>query len=120
MRGGELARKLFRDVVVASASIPACRPCVLIHVQQGGRMYDEMHSVDGRIGPLFIAPSAAYFALLDQRSLGGAQVYGVDQWTDLRCARDDPLQAATDRGAHLLRGTKTSGKSASRRSGSIR
>jgi predicted acylesterase/phospholipase RssA len=75
MRGGEPARRLFRDVVVASASIPGVFEPVLIHVQQGGRMYDEMH-VDGNASAsLFIAPSAAYFALLDQRTLGGAEVY---------------------------------------------
>jgi predicted acylesterase/phospholipase RssA len=75
MRGGEPARKLFRDVVVASASIPGVFEPVLIHVQQGGRLYDEMH-VDGNASTsLFIAPVAAYFALLDQRSLDGAEVY---------------------------------------------
>ena len=75
MHGGEPARKLFRDVVVASASIPGVFEPVLIHVQQGGRLYDEMH-VDGNASAsLFIAPAAAYFAILDQRSLDGAQVY---------------------------------------------
>src|SRR5882672_11769044 len=75
MRGGEPARKLFRDVVVASASIPGVFEPVLIHVQQGGRLYDEMH-VDGNASAsLFIAPAAAYFALLDQRRLDGARVY---------------------------------------------
>jgi predicted acylesterase/phospholipase RssA len=75
MRGGEPARTLFRDVVVASASIPGVFKPVLIHVQQGGRLYDEMH-VDGSASTsLFIAPAAAYFALLDQHSLEGAQVY---------------------------------------------
>jgi len=75
MRGGEPARKLFRDVVVASASIPGVFEPVLIHVQLGGRLYDEMH-VDGNVSAsLFIAPAAAYFALLDQRSLNGARVY---------------------------------------------
>ena len=75
MRGGEPARKLFRDVVVASASIPGVFEPVLIHVQQAGRLYDEMH-VDGNVSAsLFIAPAAAYFALLDQRSLNGARVY---------------------------------------------
>jgi predicted acylesterase/phospholipase RssA len=75
MRGGEPARKLFRDIVVASASIPGVFEPVLIHVQQGGRLYDEMH-VDGNASAsLFIAPAAAYFALLDQRSLDGARVY---------------------------------------------
>ena len=75
MRGGEPARTLFRDVVVASASIPGVFEPVLIRVQQGGRLYDEMH-VDGNASvSLFIAPAAAYFALLDQQSLKGAQVY---------------------------------------------
>jgi predicted acylesterase/phospholipase RssA len=75
MRGGDPARRLFRDVVVASASIPGVFEPVLIHVEQGGRLYDEMH-VDGNASAsLFIAPAAAYFALLDQRSLDGAQVY---------------------------------------------
>ncbi len=72
MRGGDPARKLFRDVLVASASIPGVFKPVLIHVHQGGRLYDEMH-VDGNVSAsLFIAPAAAYFSLLDQRSLDGA------------------------------------------------
>src|SRR6202158_2563890 len=75
MRGGESARKLFRDVLVASASIPGVFEPVLIHVQQGGRLYDEMHVDGGASTSLFIAPVAAYFALLDQRSLDGARVY---------------------------------------------
>jgi predicted acylesterase/phospholipase RssA len=75
MRGGEPARKLFRDVLVASASIPGVFEPVLIHVELGGRSYDEMH-VDGNAStPLFVAPVAAYFTLMDQRSLDGAQVY---------------------------------------------
>jgi predicted acylesterase/phospholipase RssA len=75
MRGGEPARKLFRDVVVASASIPGVFEPVLIRVQQGGQLYDEMH-IDGNASTsLFIAPVAAYFALLDRRSLDGARVY---------------------------------------------
>jgi len=74
-RGGEPARKLFRDVLVASASIPGVFEPVLIRVQLGGRLYDEMH-VDGNASTsLFVAPVAAYFALLDQRSLDGARVY---------------------------------------------
>jgi predicted acylesterase/phospholipase RssA len=73
--GGEPGRKLFRDVLVASASIPGVFLPVLIHVQEAGVSYDEMH-VDGNASTsLFVAPAAAYFALLDQRSLDGARVY---------------------------------------------
>jgi hypothetical protein len=75
MRGGEPARKLFRDVLVASASIPGVFEPVLIHVREEGRSFDEMH-VDGAASTaLFVAPVAAYFALLDQGVLEGARVY---------------------------------------------
>jgi predicted acylesterase/phospholipase RssA len=74
-RGGEPARKLFRDVLVASASIPGVFSPVLIHVQEAGVIYDEMH-VDGNASTsFFVAPVAAYFAQLDQQSLDGARVY---------------------------------------------
>ncbi len=74
-RGGEVARKLFRDVLVASASIPGVFAPVLIHVQDGDASYDEMH-VDGNAStPLFVAPVAAYFALLNKTLLEGARVY---------------------------------------------
>src|SRR6266853_792543 len=44
--GGEEARKLFRDVLVASASVPGVFPPVLIRVDASGNTFDEMH-VDG-------------------------------------------------------------------------
>jgi len=73
--GGEAGRQLFRDVLVASASIPGVFSPVLIHVQEGGVSYDEMH-VDGNASTaLFVAPVAAYFAQLDPGSLDGARVY---------------------------------------------
>ncbi len=73
--GGEAARKLFRDVLVASASVPGVFSPVLIRVEQGGAQYDEMH-VDGNASAsLFVAPAAAYFAVLDQSTLEGAQLY---------------------------------------------
>jgi Patatin-like phospholipase len=73
--GGEPARKLFRDVLVASASVPGVFSPVLIHVEKGGVQYDEMH-VDGNASAsLFVAPAAAYFAVLDQSALEGAQLY---------------------------------------------
>jgi predicted acylesterase/phospholipase RssA len=73
--GGEPARRLFRDVLVASASVPGVFSPVLIHVEKGGVQYDEMH-VDGNASAsLFVAPAAAYFAVLDQSALQGAQLY---------------------------------------------
>ncbi len=40
------ALELFRDVILASASIPVAFPPVFIQVEAGGEIYDEMH-VDG-------------------------------------------------------------------------
>jgi hypothetical protein len=94
-RGGEPARMLFRDVVVASASIPGVFEPVLIHVEQGGRLYDEMH-VDGNASAsLFIAPAAAYFALLDQQSLKGARVYVLINGQIIDAPETTPLKVTS-------------------------
>jgi predicted acylesterase/phospholipase RssA len=45
-RGDERSLELFRKVLLASASIPGIFPPVLIEVEAGGRVYQEMH-VDG-------------------------------------------------------------------------
>jgi predicted acylesterase/phospholipase RssA len=46
MHGGSEAKRLFRDVLVASASIPTLFPPVLIRVREDGVIADELH-VDG-------------------------------------------------------------------------
>ena len=48
-RGGPDGLALFRDVMLASASIPVAFPPVFFDVEAGGRRYDEMH-VDGSVG----------------------------------------------------------------------
>lgn len=58
-QGGEPALHLFRQVLVASASVPGIFPPVLIRVREGDRTYDEMH-VDGSVTTsLFAAPHVA-------------------------------------------------------------
>jgi patatin-like phospholipase/acyl hydrolase len=47
-QGGEGARRLFRDIVVASASIPGIFPPVLIRVTHSGTVFDEMTSMAAR------------------------------------------------------------------------
>lgn len=60
-RGGPDARQLFRDVLVASASIPGVFPPKLISVKEDGGLYQEMH-VDGGVStPFFFVPPAALF-----------------------------------------------------------
>jgi predicted acylesterase/phospholipase RssA len=46
--GDPKALQLIRDVLVASAAIPAAFPPVMIEVEANGRLYDEMH-VDGGV-----------------------------------------------------------------------
>jgi predicted acylesterase/phospholipase RssA len=57
MNGGAGARVLFRDVLVASASVPGLFPPVLIHVQEERAAYDEVH-VDGATTVPFLVPYA--------------------------------------------------------------
>jgi predicted acylesterase/phospholipase RssA len=57
MNGGAGAKALFRDVLVASASVPGLFPPVVIHVQEQQALYDEVH-VDGMISVPFFVPLA--------------------------------------------------------------
>ncbi|MDE2304470.1 MAG: patatin-like phospholipase family protein [Gammaproteobacteria bacterium] len=73
--GGEAARALFRDVLVASASVPGAFPPVMIRVQQGRRVYDEMH-VDGSVTTsLFAFPLVAGLGRVDLPPLHGGELY---------------------------------------------
>jgi Patatin-like phospholipase len=47
------ARKLFCEVLRASASIPVAFPPVLVQVEAGGRQYDEMHGDGGVMTQVF-------------------------------------------------------------------
>lgn len=75
--GGERARQLFRDIIVASASIPGVFPPVLIRVTESGAEFDELHVDGGTTAPLFIAPEIVN--LLPDRLAGlrGANVYAI-------------------------------------------
>ena len=55
MNGGAGARALFRDVLVASASVPGMFPPVVIRVQEQQALFEEVH-VDGTITVPFFVP----------------------------------------------------------------
>ena len=57
LHGGDGARTMFRDVLVASASVPGMFPPVIIHVRWDEAAYDEAH-VDGTIAAPFFVPLA--------------------------------------------------------------
>jgi hypothetical protein len=56
--GGDDAIKLFRNVLLASGSVPGAFPPVLIEVEGNGKRFAEMHADGGVGGQFFIAPPA--------------------------------------------------------------
>lgn len=74
-RGDEPARELFRDVLVASASVPGVFPPVILHVREGGVTHDEMH-VDGATSvPFIAAPESLFFSSLQLADLKGGRIF---------------------------------------------
>ena len=62
------AVQLFRDVMLASASVPGVFPPVIIEVEANGRRYDEMH-VDGGVSKqVFAYPPGMNLAALAQQA----------------------------------------------------
>lgn len=76
-RGGEEGRRLFRDVLVASSSIPGVFPPVLLRVGSNGEQFDEMHVDGGTTTPFFITPEAGLFQIQPHDLLRRARVYVV-------------------------------------------
>jgi hypothetical protein len=57
-KGDDKALKLFRDVLIASSSIPGFFPPVAIEVEANGKKFQETH-LDGTItAPFFVAPES--------------------------------------------------------------
>nr|WP_240954458.1 patatin-like phospholipase family protein [Solimonas marina] len=73
--GGPAARKLFTNVLVASASIPAVFPPVLIRVTEHGHEYDEMHVDGATTMPLFIGPEVSALVTRDAPRLQNFRAY---------------------------------------------
>jgi hypothetical protein len=56
--GGDAAIKLFRDIMLASGSVPGAFPPVLIDVEGNGKHFAEMHADGGVGGQFFVTPPA--------------------------------------------------------------
>ncbi len=67
MNGGAQAKALFREVLVASASVPGLFPPVVIQVHEQGAPYEEVH-VDGAMSVPFFVPSAFLETARDARN----------------------------------------------------
>ncbi|NMW25802.1 hypothetical protein HFP05_15955, partial [Rhodanobacter denitrificans] len=75
--GGNAARTLFRDVLIASASVPGVFPPVLIRVREGGHEYDEMHVDGGVTTSVFSTPLIAGIQSTELPLLRGAHLYMI-------------------------------------------
>ncbi len=56
-KGGDAARRLFIDVLAASASLPGLFAPRMIRVEADGVAYEEMHVDGGTASPLLLAPA---------------------------------------------------------------
>ena len=65
-RGGPAATAMFREVLIASASLPGLFPPRRFEVETGGRQYEELHVDGGVSAPLFVMPDG----LMSWRKLG--------------------------------------------------
>ena len=74
-QGGAKAKRLFRDVLIASASIPGVFPPVMIHVEQGGEDFEEMHVDGSAMAPLFFFPDVAAILPKPLEPLRGGHLY---------------------------------------------
>jgi Patatin-like phospholipase len=57
LNGGADARRLFRSILLASASVPGMFPPVLIRFRTAAGMCDELHVDGGVTVPFFVAPA---------------------------------------------------------------
>jgi hypothetical protein len=57
-RGDDAALRLFRDVLLASASLPGIFPPVYFDVESNGHHFKEMHADGGTGGPFFVGPES--------------------------------------------------------------
>lgn len=75
-QGGDAARKLFRDVLLAASAIPGIFPPVYIDVEANGRKFQEMHMDGGVFGPFYAAPTP-WLVDPTNRPLPASQMYVV-------------------------------------------
>ena len=74
-QGGQPALRLFRQVLLASASIPGVFPPVLMPVKDSLRIFDEMH-VDGSASSAFLfAPGIVSILPQEIKPLHGGTIY---------------------------------------------
>jgi predicted acylesterase/phospholipase RssA len=90
--GGPSARTLFREVLVASASVPGLFPPVIIRVPENGLSNDQAH-VDGAATVPFFVPPALLQAARSVPGTGRAEVFIIVDGSLSEAARTTRLTA---------------------------
>src|SRR5580704_11401018 len=75
-QSGEAGLRLFRQVLLASASIPGMFQPVMIEVQANGHYFQEMHADGGAAAPFYVAPEAFLLGAINHR-LPATAIYVV-------------------------------------------
>jgi hypothetical protein len=75
MTGGKRALTLFRQVLIASASVPGIFPPVMIPVETTGTSTEEMHVDGSTTASVFIAPEIASVLPTELRAFRGTNIY---------------------------------------------
>jgi hypothetical protein len=75
-QSAEAGLRLFRQVLLASASIPGMFQPVMIEVQSGGQHFQEMHADGGATAPFYVAPESFLLGATDHR-LPASAIYIV-------------------------------------------
>lgn len=88
--GDPKALHLFRQVILASASIPVAFPPVLIEVEIDGVSYDEMHVDGGVKAQLFLLAATLDFADFRKKTALFADIYKKRNIFVIRNAEVDP------------------------------
>ncbi|MGH8290708.1 MAG: patatin-like phospholipase family protein [Steroidobacteraceae bacterium] len=74
-QGGPKALHLFREVIIASASVPGVFPPVMIPVVKHGQPFEEMHVDGAAIAPLFFVPDVAAILPGEIKIFRGGHLY---------------------------------------------
>jgi predicted patatin/cPLA2 family phospholipase len=93
------ARQLFRDVVLASASVPGFFPPVKIEVEINGQKYEEMHVDGGTTAAVFFQPFMLSLDKGDTRSRAGSNLYVIEagkQFPDAQCVKSRIIPIVAD------------------------
>ena len=107
MNGGLGARALFREVLVASASVPGLFPPVVIRVQEQQALYEEVH-VDGTATVPFFVPPAFFEPPRDARDdVAAGDCLHHCRWALERAAGCDSIAHEIDTVAQRFRGTQS-------------